>query len=135
MVFYIPDLLVIELKRPSADHLTRVGLVVYTLTGEQLIEIVELRGTYSALSLPDIATFVMAQALSIGLLTGERRLRELAQVAGIEVHGTLWLLGELLRHGFINHAQACAALQAMLHAGRRLPKTEVSNLRLRWGCE
>jgi len=43
------------------------------------------------------------------------------------------LLDDLFR--FINHAQACAALEAMLHAGSRLPKTEVSNLRISWGCE
>ena len=99
--FCTPDLLTVELKRPPATLLVQLGLEVETMPGESLVEIIALRSGYSALSLNDVAAFVLARNLGVGLLTGDRRLRALAEQSGVEVHGTLWLLERMITHELI----------------------------------
>jgi hypothetical protein len=70
--------------------------------------------------------------MGAGLLTGDRNLRELAQMSGIEVHGTLWLLEELMTHRLITFTQASTGLDAMRRAGSRLPVGEVLGCLRRW---
>jgi hypothetical protein len=128
-----PDLLLAtEILRPPAPRLVALGLVVHTLSGEQLVEIVTLRQARPALSLVDAAGFVLARHLGVGLLTGDRRLRGLAETSGIEVHGTLWLIDELVERCIIPEAQAAAGLKTMLAAGSHLPHDEVQARLRRW---
>ena len=129
--FCTPDLLTAELKRPPATLLVQLGLEVETMPGESLVEIIALRSGYSALSLNDVAAFVLARNLGVGLLTGDRRLRALAEQSGVEVHGTLWLLERMITHELIAPSQAVAALDAMLGAGSRLPAAEVQKFKRR----
>jgi predicted nucleic acid-binding protein len=104
---------------------------VETMPGEFRVEIIALRSGYSALSLNDVAAFVLARNLGVGLLTGDRRLRALAEQSGVEVHGTLWLLERMITHELIAPSQAVAALDAMLGAGSRLPAAEVQKFKRR----
>ncbi len=69
--------------------------------------------------------------MGTSLLTGDRHLREAATQEGVAVHGTLWLLDELVRLGTIVPLQA-AALEHMLAHGRRLPQDECQKRIERW---
>ena len=131
LTFCAPDLLLVELKRPPATLLVQLGLEVEALPGESLVEIIALRSGHPALSLNDVAVFVLARNLGVGLLTGDRRLRALAEQSGVEVHGTLWLLDELITHELTAPSEAVAALDAMLKAGSRLPAGEVQKFKRR----
>jgi len=66
------------------------------------------------------------------LLTGDHRLRLLAQEFVVPVHGTLWALDELVRAEVLSPAQACRAMEAMLGRGARLPAVECQKRRSRW---
>ena len=59
------------------------------------------------------------------LLTGDLRMRKLAKAEGRTVHGTLWLVGELVRTGHIKTARARRAYDAMRAADRWLPWDDV----------
>lgn len=122
------DILFAELKRPPGAILVGLGLQVYPLSGAQLLEVISLQQRYSRLSRSDLSAFVLARDTGAGLLTGDSRLRELAQAAGIEVHGTLWLLEALMTHRLLAAAQLSAALNAIQAAGGRLPLGEVKDL-------
>ena len=56
------------------------------------------------------------------------RLEEL----GVEVHGTLWVLDQLVETGLISRAEACVGLQRIVDAGSFLPEEEVTVRLTRW---
>lgn len=133
LAYCAPDLLLRDdIEHPPVERLRALGLQEHSLSGEQLVEIIALRQQHGALSLADISAFWLAWHLNIGLLTGDRRLRALADASGIEVHGTLWLLDRLTTEGLIGLTQAETALQSMETAGRRLPRREVQAILQQW---
>ena len=46
---------------------------------------------------------------------------------GVNVHGTLWLVGEMLNQGCLSVADAEEAYKKMLDDGSRLPLKEIQN--------
>lgn len=71
-------------------------MTVATLEGNGVERVGQILTRYPALSTYDGFAFVVAEERpgSI-LLTGDRRLRNLAEVVKIEVHGILWVIEEL----------------------------------------
>jgi predicted nucleic acid-binding protein len=57
------------------------------------------------------------------LLTGDKDLRVAAKKEGVEVHGTLWIIEELLNQKILKQSQA---------KGSRLPWGDVEKLLNRW---
>jgi hypothetical protein len=58
------------------------------------------------------------------LVTGDRRLNELAKAQGLAVHGVLWILDEMVIHQVLTANQATIALREMLDQGARMPDIE-----------
>ena len=88
------------------------GLVAPDPPFEQVAEALALRTHYPSLSLVDCACLVEARHRDNAvLLTGDRRLRRLAEAAGLCVHGVLWIVDELWRAGVCCTARLVAALE------------------------
>jgi predicted nucleic acid-binding protein len=68
-----------------------------------------------------LATLATMQLRYLGLLTGDRALRNAAETESVMVRGTLWLVELMVRQELISIEQARAAYQRMQEAGRRLP--------------
>jgi hypothetical protein len=72
---------------------------------------------------------LLALALAIQedptLLTGDWKLRTVSEAEGREVHGTLWLVGELYSCKLLTQAEARHAYDAMQAQGSRLPWPEI----------
>jgi hypothetical protein len=69
------------------------------------------------------------------LLTGDGRLRKQATHDGIQVHGVLWLLDQLVAYAVISGAAAAVGLKTMLNIGappssRQVPRTPARVARL-----
>lgn len=104
------------------------GLEVIDVSGELVAEAEQAKRLVHGPSFTDCLSFVQARALGHGsiLLTNDRKLRELALRHQVEVHGTLWLLDELLRHAILSAAEANKVLLAWDNdALVFLPKAEV----------
>ena len=125
-----PDVIVQELEEPDGHELVRLGLESRELSGEQVAEVASLVSKYRGTCTNDLFALVLAKALNATLLTGDGKLRQAADHEKVLVHGTLWMLDEMIRNRVIAPARAADALQKMLDAGSRLPKDEV-NHRLR----
>lgn len=67
-----------------------------------------------------------------GLLTGDRELRHVAEERGLEVHGVLWVLDQLVEHGLLAPRAARRSLRAMLDQGAWLPADECEKRFSRW---
>ena len=88
------------------------GLVAPDPPFEQVAEALALRTEHPALSSADCACLVEARHRDNSvLLTGDRRLRRVAEAAGLCVHGVLWIVDELWRAGVCCAARLIAALE------------------------
>lgn len=130
--FLIPDFAIPELIRPRWETLEVLGLRAHELPAKQVVELGQLRQTHRNLSMIDLASFLLAKMLDVILVTGDKRLNELASAHGLAVHGVLWLLDEIVRFEALTPGQAAIALRRMLKSGARLPADECNNQLARW---
>ncbi len=122
--FLAPDVIIAELEIPDGQQLLDWGLQSASLGGEQVAAVLALAAVHRGPSINDLFALILARAIAAPLLTGDRSSRQLAESEGIEVHGSLWLLDELVRLTIITPAQASAGLERMIAHGSRLPKKE-----------
>ncbi len=87
----------------------------------------DLAARYLRPSRQDLFALVLAETLGATLLTGDGALREAAREMGVEVHGTIWLLDQMMAHGIIDGQKRAQALRLMIDSGSRLPKDEVES--------
>lgn len=132
ITFVSTDFVVDELNQPAPVELLARGLVVETLDEAAVAQLFGLMDQHHNSSLADVSCYLVAKAQGRPLLTGDGRLRKQAAKDGLEVHGALWLLDQLVAHDIIATAHAAAALQAMLNAGARLPHAECAHRLTAW---
>jgi len=130
--FVSTDFVVDELNHPDPACLLARGLVVETLAEEAVVQLFGLMTEHGNSSLADVSCYLVAKTQGLPLLTGDGRLRKQAVKDGMQVHGALWLLDQLVAHDIIAAAHAAAALQAMLDAGARLPSAECAHRLAAW---
>ncbi len=128
----ISDLAMEELRDPPPETLRPLRLRIMQFSGEEILNIINLGKQYPALSLPDRAHLVLARREHAVLLSGDWHLRRVAEALGVTVHGTLWVLDELIKANLLSPDQAARTLRQMLTQGCRLPKEECENRLRRW---
>ena len=116
------------------DHkaLAQQGLRVKTLAAQIMPRLLVLKAKHNNSSLADVSCYLLAQEAGCPLLTGDGRLRKQALHDGIDVHGALWLLDQLVVHAVISPMRAATGLQDMLTSGARLPRTECHDRLVKW---
>lgn len=131
-VFLTTDIAVREVRTISLADLLSLGLKVRELPGEEVLEMLEIRGKYSALSMEDISVMVLARHTGAVLLSGDGPLRTVARREGVEVHGSLWVLDRLVAGGILSPQRAAGAIEMMRQNGSRLPEEECEPRIRRW---
>ncbi len=121
-----------ELEAGHMERLLRLGLQKRELTGDQVEEVAVLAQRYLGPSRADLFCLVLAKAEHATLVTSDESLREAAGHEGITVHGTLWILDQLVEHEHVTRPQAATALRRMVDNDRWLPATEVGERLRRW---
>jgi predicted nucleic acid-binding protein len=130
--FVSTDFVLEELEQPSPLGLVERGLVVEPLGPKAVEQLFVVMAEHGNSSLADVSCYLVAKAQGVPLLTGDGRLRKQATRDGVQVHGTLWLLDQLVAQRVILPAQAAAALQVILDRGSRLPQSECDLRRAAW---
>ncbi len=119
------SLVILEIEHDLEQHLSGGRLLVKDFGENEIIALLEFKESQPAgLSLEDCSVFYHAKRLGAVLVTGDRTLKEAAQRDRLEVHGTLWLLDEMVTRGALTPAQAIDALQRIMQANARLPVLE-----------
>jgi predicted nucleic acid-binding protein len=122
--FIAPDVIIEELREPDGRDLTHLGLKSGELSGERVLEVEQLSQHHANIAVNDLFALVLAASTGCPLLTGDSRLRKLADRHNVTVHGTLWILDEMVAQGTLKPVEASRALRAMLDQSRRLPLAE-----------
>ena len=125
--FAVPDVLFEEELRTDHPELLRLGLKPLELREDTVVYAGRLVEKYRSLgaSINDLLSLALAWQEKCPLLTGDGRLRTAGETEGIEVHGTLWLVEQMLKARTMNVRQAEAGYEKMRAAGRRLPWRDV----------
>lgn len=126
--FAVPDILFVEELSERHGRLLEFGLKSKTMSGNLIDEAISLRQKYSKPSVNDLLALTLAKHEACQLLTGDKALREVAQIFNIEVHGTIWLVRQMIQSGKINVEVAHVAFQQMKESGSRLPWSEVEKI-------
>lgn len=119
--FAVPDILYYEELEEQHAHLLDMGLLARSLSAESVARVQALSQIYTRPGRNDLFALALAEVEKCPLLTGDAALRQAAETEKIEVKGTLWLIGEMVREQRITINVARAALQKMRANGRRLP--------------
>ena len=118
--FISSDVIIDELLDPDGGELMRMGLMRGELSGDRVLEVEKLSGYHRNIAVNDLFALVLATSLGLPLLTGDSRLRTLATKHNVRVHGTLWVLDEMVGKS-LNPVEARRALQGMMDQGSRFP--------------
>lgn len=109
-----------------------------TITGLEMEEFDAFQRPYqsSGLSLSDVSVLYLAIRENAMLLSGDRLLRNQAKLHTVEVHGTLWILDQLVESKLLDRIVAAQRLEALLlrtgKEQRHLPKPECQTRIARW---
>ena len=83
-------------------------------------------------SLADCSVWYYARKNNYILLTGDRKLRGISSLDGVEVHGILFVFKQLVAHGILSPLQAVDKLILLYSINPRLPKAEFESLIKLW---
>lgn len=119
--FSVPDVLFAEELENQHGHLLDMGLSQCELTPQTLQYAAGLIAHASGVSSNDCFALALAQQERCPLLTGDQRLRGVAEQEGVLVMGTIWVIEQLVQHQHLSAGAARDAYERMRENGRRLP--------------
>ncbi len=126
--FAVPDTLFVEELSEKHGHLLQFGLISVTMSGELVAEAYSLHQQHIKPSVNDMLALTLAKHERCQLLTGDKALCKVAVQLNVEVHGTIWLVEQMLHNEKITVEGARVAFQRMKNSGSRLPWGEVEKI-------
>lgn len=136
IVYYTTNIIFEELYETQKEHFRTAiengNYLIIDISLEEMGEIYHLVPLDPNLSEQDWSAYYFAEKWSCMLLTGDNRLRTRASSSGIEVHGILWILDELVRNQKVTERMACELLEQLMKINRRLPLKECRERLTHW---
>jgi predicted nucleic acid-binding protein len=131
------DFVLDEIKRIDQADLVQQfvrskQLPVFSFTADELGEVVTIKTTRNLRRIADKSVLWKALQLCCRLLTGDKALRQEAESAGLEVNGSIWVVGKLVEKGIISRETGCAVLERLKIINTSLPKDEMDKLINKW---
>lgn len=134
--FTISDIVAHEITKTfSTVQLSQRGIQIWVLSDTEIEEIHTFKLEHNELSLEDVSLLFLSRNYGTMIISNDGPLRTLADTERIEYHGTLWILGELIRLEHLSPEDAALALKQMLKKGRWLPRGECEKLIKMWEAE
>ena len=134
------DLVMLELERQwqneEVSQYRTKGQLHIPLFSEREVRIIgEMKIKYEKttnVSLADCSVWYYTRKNNYILLTGDRKLRGISSLDGVEVHGILFVFKQLVAHGILSPLQAVDKLILLYSINPRLPKAEFESLIKLW---
>lgn len=83
-------------------------------------------------SLTDCTVWYYAKQNNYTLLTGDRKLRNASLIDGVEVHGIIYVIDQLVKEGILAKRIAISKLIQLGKSNPRLPKDEIEKRIKQW---
>ncbi len=123
-----PDVLYYEELEAQHAHFLNQKLEIMPLNAGMVQQVVALTKRYPPCSRNDLFALVLAKHEKCILLTGDKALKKVAENEKLEVHGTLWLLEEIIKSNRLDPDITRQAIDRIKAAGRRLPWSALEHL-------
>ncbi len=132
------DFIMRELKKSGQKEIVqayeaRKKLTIQTFTVDEIDEINALwESAGYKMSIQDCSVWLCAKKKKAAILTGDKALTTRARGDGIEVHGLLYVLDQLVEQNIIPPALASEKLSELTNYNKRLPEKLVNGMISRW---
>lgn len=126
--FVINEILDFEQREHVELFIQSNKLMVFELNGDQIDEVIRFETNRVFKTLIDKTVLWKAKQLGCPLLTGDGKLRKAAIEQGIEVHGSLWVIEQLVKQEIVNKKRGIEFLDQLKGINDRLPIEEVDRL-------
>lgn len=123
-----------EKQKASVELYIRSGRLMID-SFDDLSPLIEMQSNAQDLTIQDCSILHLSECLSAMLLTGDRDLRKFAGGRNVEVHGTLWMLDQLIKANLLEPLLAAEKLQHLLKLDRRLPLAECEQRISKWSAK
>lgn len=133
------DLVLEEIKPPEQRaqlerHIVTARLRVLDLSAEDIRDALAMPTQRNLKRITDRSVLLKAIQTQACLLSGDGDLRKEGERAGLEVHGSLWVIREIWRAGLSN-PEALALMLDELSRNTRLPKEAIEELKREIGSQ
>lgn len=139
---HITDMVKEELTREgqltlAEEAIERGCLLVDKFSGEEVGEIHEwherIQGITN-LSICDCSVWYASEKRGYIVLTGDKKLRNVVEESGVEVHGVLYVLQTMVDELLISPSEAISILRQLQAFNQRLPKNDIDTYVNKWKC-
>jgi len=113
-------------------HIDSGKFTLIRISKEELVEIQVASLEDKRLSEQDWSTVYYAAKWKTILVSGDKTLRQLAELKRIEVHGIFWLLDLLAENSILANEVCFDFLTSLVAINKRLPANEIKERQKRW---
>jgi predicted nucleic acid-binding protein len=122
-----------EYEKPIRESIRQGNLLLYNLTANDQDAIADLMQMHSSrLSEPDCSCLHLAGNINATILTCEKLLTQTAKKLDMHVHGSLWILDQLIASTIITKKTAYRKLVELMSINPRLPKRACEKRLKQW---
>lgn len=124
-VFVMQEILPSPQKELVDTFIRAKKLTVCEFSAEEIEEVQNFNTIKNLRRFTDKSVIWKSLQLNCPMLTGDQKMREVAEKIGIEVHGSIWVIDELVDKTLISNGKAITLLEQLLLTNSRLPKDEI----------
>ncbi len=113
--FVIQEILESDQQEQIESFIRSKSLNVYKFTGDELVEIMNFQTRRFFKGITDKTVLWKSYQLKCPLLTGDKKLRNEAEDLNIEVHGSIWVIEELVGKLIVTKEQAIVKVSELVN--------------------
>jgi predicted nucleic acid-binding protein len=100
-------------------------LTVFEFNGEDIEDIINFETCRHLNRLTDKSVIWKSLELKCPMLTGDKKMKEVAENIGISVHGSIWVIDELYNYNLISTEKTIELLEQLMKTNSWLPRNDI----------
>jgi len=126
--FVVNEILQSNQKTQVENFIRAKKLHIFNLNGEEIESIVSFKTKRFFKGITDKTVLWKSIELKCPLLTGDKKLRKEAEDWGIEVHGSIWVVSELIEQQIVTTKEGIKLYETLKKVNGSLPFEEIDKL-------
>ena len=124
-VFVIEEIIPTPQRELVDTFIRTKHLTVFAFSSEEIEAVENFDTERSFKRFTDKSVIWKSLQMKCPMLTGDRKMREVAEKMGIEVHGSIWIIDVLISKNLISATRAITLFEQLLLTNSRLPRDEI----------